>query len=179
MFICDKFLVSPLLHTYPCILIMSPFITLSHLPPAPAKPLLLPEKPLPVSICPVLFREGFAWAWVGGYLLECLWMSYQWLHQCTFQRFWMGEFCMGLGEEQQTLNSDSAWHWQGEDTVFIPRGKHLHSCLIVYKLGEIGGLMLTEIFSAFDIGLSWDEWTHCSVGVCMFEGGVFLWNVEP
>lgn len=60
------------------------------------------------------------------------------------------------------------------------QGKHSHNCLIVYKLGEVGSLIvLTKIFSAFDISLSQDEWIHCSVGVCMFEGGVFLWNVEP
>lgn len=35
---------------------------------------------------------------------------------------------MGLGEEQQTVNSDSAWYQQGEYTVFIPS---VNTCIVV------------------------------------------------
>lgn len=88
---------------------------------------------------------------MGGWLFVGTWGIYHWQHQWMRKRFWMKENrCTGWGEI--ILNSDSAWY-RLVNCVYH-QCKHLHSCLIVWKLlwgGDRPGLV---IVSAFDISLS-------------------------
>lgn len=142
----------------------SPSISL-HLLPS----LFLPEKSFPLLLTSVLYSLSlmrvWAWAWVGGSLLISGYINVL-VKDSEWRR-------VLFGARGGTTDTE-LWFWLVSARwvhCIYPQCKYLHNCLIVCKLGEIGAfIMLTEVFSAFDTGLSQDEWTHCSVG-CVYVWG--------